>query len=112
MNGSCHRSAPSAALTLTGSYNELLDYVIFAVLLFYILTIAGIFVLRRTRPDMERPYKAFGYPVLPAIYVLLAAAVAYFMLVNNNTNCIRGLIIMLIGIPIYYFAVNRNKAAV
>ncbi len=53
-------------LTLSGSYNDLLDYVIFAVLLFYILTIAGLFVLRRTRPDMERPYKAFGYPVLPA----------------------------------------------
>ncbi len=56
-------------LTLSGSYSDLLDYVIFAVLVFYILTIAGIFVLRRTRPDMERPYKAFGYPVLPAIYI-------------------------------------------
>ena len=53
-------------LTLSGSYSDLLDYVIFAVLLFYILTIAGLFVLRRTRPDMERPYRAFGYPVLPA----------------------------------------------
>ncbi len=54
-------------LTLSGSYNDLLDYVIFAVLLFYILTIAGLFVLRRTRPEMERPYSAFGYPVLPAL---------------------------------------------
>ena len=56
-------------LTLSGSYSDLLDYVIFAVLLFYILTIAGLFVLRRTRPDMERPYRAFGYPVLPAAYI-------------------------------------------
>ena len=54
-------------LTLSGSYSDLLDYVIFAVLLFYILTIAGIFVLRRTRPEMERPYRAFGYPLLPAL---------------------------------------------
>ena len=53
-------------LTLSGSYSDLLDYVIFAVVLFYILTIAGLFVLRRTRPDMERPYRAFGYPLLPA----------------------------------------------
>ena len=56
-------------LTLSGRYSDLLDYVIFAVLLFYILTIAGLFVLRRTRPDMDRPYKAFGYPVLPAVYM-------------------------------------------
>ena len=56
-------------LTLSGQYSDLLDYVIFAVLLFYILTIAGIFVLRRTRPDMERPYRAVGYPVLPAPYI-------------------------------------------
>jgi len=56
-------------LTLSGRYNDLLDYVIFAVLLFYILTIVGLFVLRRTRPEMERPYKAFGYPALPAIYI-------------------------------------------
>ena len=61
----------TALLTLSGSYNDLLDYVIFAVLLFYILTIAGIFRLRHTRPDAERPYRALGYPVLPALYMRL-----------------------------------------
>jgi len=74
----------------------------FAVMIFYVLTVSGLFILRKKRPDMPRPYKAFGYPVLPAIYVILAAAVAFFMLINNNTNCLRGLIIMLIGIPVYF----------
>ena len=92
----------ASLLCFTGSYSDLLDYIMFAVMIFYVLTVSGLFVLRKKRPDWDRPYKAFGYPVLPAIYVLLAASVSYFMLVNNNTNCLRGLIIMLIGIPVYF----------
>jgi APA family basic amino acid/polyamine antiporter len=61
-------------LTASGSYGELLDYVIFAVMIFYVLTIIGLFILRRKRPDAERPYKAFGYPVVPAIYVIAGVA--------------------------------------
>lgn len=106
-NGSPSRSLVfqciwASLLCFSGSYGDLLDYVMFAVMIFYVLTVSGLFILRRKRPDMERPYKAFGYPVLPAIYVGLAALVAFFMLINNNTNCIRGLIIMLIGIPVYF----------
>jgi APA family basic amino acid/polyamine antiporter len=89
-------------LTLSGEYSDLLDYVIFAVLLFYILTTAGIFVLRRTRPNMERPYKAFGYPALPALYILSASVVDILLLFYKPRYAIPGLIIVLLGVPVYY----------
>ncbi len=89
-------------LTLSGTYSDLLDYVIFAVLVFYILTIAGIFVLRRTRPGMERPYKAFGYPVLPAIYIVAAGTIEVLLLAYKPSYTWPGLIIVLVGVPVYY----------
>jgi APA family basic amino acid/polyamine antiporter len=89
-------------LTLSGRYGDLLDYVIFAVLLFYILTIAGIFVLRVKRPDMERPYKAVGYPVLPAIYILAGTTIEVLLLLYKPNYTWPGLIIVLVGIPAYY----------
>lgn len=89
-------------LCLSGSYNDLLDYVIFAVLLFYILTIAGLFVLRRTRPEMERPYKAIGYPVLPAAYMLAAGLIEIFLLIYKPNYTWPGLIIVLLGVPVYF----------
>ncbi len=89
-------------LTLSGQYNELLDYVIFAVLLFYILTIVGLFVLRRTRPDMERPYKAIGYPVLPALYILSAGVIDILLLFYKPRFAIPGLVIVLLGVPVFY----------
>jgi APA family basic amino acid/polyamine antiporter len=96
-------------LTLSGSYNDLLDYVIFAVLLFYILTIAGLFVLRRTRPDMERPYRAFGYPVLPAAYIVVAGLIEILLLLYKPSYTWPGLIIVLLGLPVYF--VWRRKAS-
>jgi len=89
-------------LTLTGTYSDLLDYVIFAVLLFYMLTIVGLFALRRTRPDMERPYRAWGYPVLPAAYILLAAIIETLLLIYKPTYTWPGLAIVLAGVPVYY----------
>jgi basic amino acid/polyamine antiporter, APA family len=89
-------------LCLSGSYGQLLDYVVFAVLVFYILTIAGLFVLRRTRPDAERPYKAFGYPVLPAIYIVMAIFIDVVLLRYKPQFTWPGLIIVLLGIPVYY----------
>jgi APA family basic amino acid/polyamine antiporter len=89
-------------LTLSGTYSDLLDYVIFAVLLFYILTIAGVFVLRRTRPDMPRPYRAIGYPVLPAIYLVAAGAIEVLLLLYKPSYTWPGLIIVLLGVPVYY----------
>jgi APA family basic amino acid/polyamine antiporter len=88
-------------LCLSGSYNQLLDYIIFAVLVFYILTIAGLFVLRRTRPDAERPYKALGYPVLPAIYIVMALFIDVVLLRYKPQYTWPGLIIVLLGIPVY-----------
>jgi APA family basic amino acid/polyamine antiporter len=89
-------------LTLSGRYGDLLDYVIFAVLLFYILTIAGVFALRRARPDMERPYRAFGYPVLPACYIVIAGLIEILLLVYKREYTWPGLIIVLLGVPVYF----------
>jgi basic amino acid/polyamine antiporter, APA family len=100
----------SVLLTLSGSYNNLLDYVIFAVLLFYILTIAGLFVLRRTRPDLDRPYRAFGYPVLPALYIVAAGLIEVLLLLYKPDYTWPGLIIVLLGLPVYF--IWRRKATV
>ena len=92
----------ASLLCLSGQYGALLDYVMFAVMLFYILTIAGIFILRRDRPDAERPYRAFGYPVIPIIYILFATLFCLNLLYAKPYNSIPGLIIVLLGIPVYY----------
>jgi len=99
----------AALLTLTGTYNELLDYVIFAVVLFYILTIAGIFRLRRTRPDAARPYRALGYPVLPLLYIAFASFVEGALLTHKALRSVAGLSIVLIGIPVYYLWSNSRR---
>jgi APA family basic amino acid/polyamine antiporter len=96
------QGAWAMVLTLSGSYSDLLDYVIFAVLVFYILSIAGIFVLRRTRPDLERPYKAFGYPILPAIYIVAAGTIEILLLAYKPNYTWPGLIIVLLGVPVYF----------
>jgi APA family basic amino acid/polyamine antiporter len=82
-------------------YSNLLDYVVFAVLIFYVLTIVGLFVLRRTRPDAERPYRAFGYPLVPAAYVVVASLIAVILLVYKTQTTWPGLAIVLTGIPAY-----------
>jgi len=92
----------ASLLTLSGSYNQLLEYVIFAVVLFYILTLVGLFVLRRTRPDMERPYRAVGYPVLPALYILLALFIEVQLLRFKPQYTWPGLFIVLLGLPVYF----------
>jgi APA family basic amino acid/polyamine antiporter len=96
-------------LTLSGQYGDLLDYVIFAVLLFYMLTIAGLFVLRRTRPDMERPYRAFGYPVVPAAYIVVAGVIEVLLLAYKPNYTFPGLVIVLLGVPVYF--IWRKKAS-
>jgi amino acid transporter len=92
----------ASALCLTGKYGDLLDFVVIIVLIFYILTIYGIFILRKKMPNAERPYKAFGYPVLPALYILITVAICMALLYTKPTTCGWGVLIMLIGIPIYY----------
>ncbi|HNP48948.1 MAG TPA: amino acid permease [Bacteroidia bacterium] len=92
----------SCLLCFSGTYGDLLNYIMFAVMLFYVLTITGLFILRKKKPNMERPYKAFGYPVIPFIYILMAALVALNMLIYQTSSSLYGLIIILIGIPIYF----------
>ncbi len=99
----------ASLLCLTGRYGDLLDYGCFVVLIFYILTIAGIFILRRQRPDMERPYRAFGYPILPIIYIALASFICITLLIKKPEFTWPGLGIVLLGIPLYYWAVRGVK---
>ncbi len=89
-------------------YGNLLDYVISAALIFYILTIIGLFVLRRKRPDVERPYKAFGYPVVPALYIIGASVILIVLFIYQTATTWPGLIIVLSGVPIYFLWRNAN----
>jgi len=89
-------------------YGNLLDYVISAALIFYILTIIGLFVLRRKRPDVERPYKAFGYPLVPALYIIGALVILIVLFIYQTATTWPGLIIVLSGVPIYFLWRNAN----
>jgi APA family basic amino acid/polyamine antiporter len=94
---------PATSLERYGNvYSNLLDYVVFAVLIFYVLTIVSLFVLRRTRPEVPRPYRALGYPVLPALYVVAATVIALTLLVYKTQTTWPGLAIVLTGIPVYF----------
>lgn len=99
----------TCVLCLSGTYGQLLDYIIFAVLVFYILTIVGLFVLRRTHPTAERPYRAVGYPVLPAVYILMALFIDLVLLRYKPQYTWPGLIIVLVGIPVYYLWSRRGS---
>jgi basic amino acid/polyamine antiporter, APA family len=92
----------SIVLIFSGSYDNLLDYIIFAALLFYIVTVLAVFVLRRRRPDLDRPYRAIGYPVVPAFYILLCAVIAVSLLVVKPLYTWPGLLIVLTGVPVYF----------
>jgi basic amino acid/polyamine antiporter, APA family len=92
----------ASVLCLSGTYGDLLDYCTFSSLLFYMVTIIGLFILRKTRPDADRPYKAVGYPILPALYIILAGAICTVLLIYKPSTCGRGLFIVLLGVPIYF----------
>jgi APA family basic amino acid/polyamine antiporter len=99
----------SVLLCLSGTYGDLLDYVIFAVLIFFTLTILAIFILRVKRPDIPRPYKAFGYPVIPAFYILTTLTIMVILLIYKPMYTFPGLGIVLLGIPVYYLWKKFNK---
>lgn len=99
----------ASLLCLSGRYGDLLDMVSFIVVIFYVLTIAGIFILRKTRPDIPRPYKAIGYPILPAIYMLMGISFCVLLIIYKPQFTWPGLIITLLGIPLYYIAVRNAK---
>jgi len=101
--------AMSCALCLSGRYGDLLDMVSFVVVIFYVLTIIGIFVLRKKQPNVERSYKAFGYPILPVIYIILAIAFCIGLVWTSPKYSLWGLAIALAGIPLYYVAISARK---
>ncbi len=105
------QSVWTSILCLTGTYNQLLDYVIFAALIFYALTTIGLFILRAKRPDEHRPYRAVGYPVLPALYILFASGIAVTLLVADKTRvqALSGLALVLLGVPVYYSTLAKTK---
>jgi APA family basic amino acid/polyamine antiporter len=100
----------ATVLCISGSYSQLLDYIIFAVLVFYILTIGGLFVLRFKRPDAPRPYKALGYPVLPALYIVMASCICVVLLRYKPQYTWPGLVLVLLGIPVYLFWSRRSAS--
>lgn len=99
----------TSVLALSGTYSNLLDYVIFAVLIFYVLTVFGIFILRKKHPDWERPYKAIGYPYLPALYIALALLINIDLLFVKPAYTWPGLIIVALGIPVYFYWNHKSK---
>ena len=101
----------ASLLCLSGRYGDLLDMVSFIVVIFYILTIIGIFILRKKRPELDRPYKAFGYPVLPAIYILMGTCFCVLLIIYKPNFTWPGLIITLLGVPLYYLALRNQKTA-
>jgi APA family basic amino acid/polyamine antiporter len=98
-------------LCVSGSYGQLLDYIVFAVLVFYILTIVALFALRVKRPNAERPYRAIGYPVLPAIYIVMALFIDVVLLRYKPQFTWPGLIIVLLGLPVYFVWSRQGRAA-
>lgn len=99
----------ACALCLSGTYSDLVNYSTFASMIFYIVTIAGLFILRKKEPDAERPYKAFGYPVIPALYILSALAICIILIIYDGRNTGFGLICVVIGIPVYYLTQRTSS---
>jgi len=106
------QGAWTVLLCVSGSYSQLLDYIIFAELVFYILTIVGLFVLRIKKPDAPRPYKAWGYPVLPVVYIAMAAWICVVLLRYKPQYTWPGLVLVLLGIPVYLFWSRRTAKPV
>jgi APA family basic amino acid/polyamine antiporter len=101
----------SGTVSYGNLYSDLLNYVVFSVLIFYVLTIAGIFVLRGRRPDADRPYRAFGYPFLPLLYIVAAVAIMFVLLLYQTQTASVGLAIVLLGIPVYLLWSRRTAPA-
>jgi len=102
----------ACAWSVSGKYGQLLDMISFVVVIFYVMTILGIFILRKRQPNTERPYKAFGYPILPALYIIAGITFCVLLIIYKPQFTWPGLIIALAGIPIYYIAVATRKKAV
>jgi APA family basic amino acid/polyamine antiporter len=101
----------ASILCLSGSYGQLLGYATFSSLIFYIVTIIGLFILRKKEPNTPRPYKAWGYPVVPLLYIIITSLICIDLLVFSFMNSILGVAIIALGIPVYYFIVKKEGSA-
>jgi len=99
----------AGTVTYGNLYNDLLNYVVFSVLIFYVLTIIGIFVLRAKRPEVERPYRALGYPFVPLLYIVAATAIMFVLLLYQTQTAWPGLLIVLLGLPVYLLWSRRSS---
>ncbi|MBJ7428193.1 MAG: amino acid permease [Bacteroidia bacterium] len=98
----------ASILVLSGSYGDLLDYVVFAVLIFYILTVGAVFILRKKQPNADRPYKVIAYPFLPVLYIVMALIICICLLIFKTAFAFTGLCLVLLGVPIYYLVKPKN----
>jgi APA family basic amino acid/polyamine antiporter len=105
------RVSATGVISYGNLYSDLLDYVVFSVLIFYALTIAGIFVLRAKRPNADRPYRAFGYPFVPLLYIVAALAIMFVLLLYRTQTAWPGLVIVLFGVPVYLIWSRVGKRA-
>ena len=99
----------ASLLCLSGTYGKLLDYTVFTILIFYFLTILGVFILRKKQPNVERPYKAFGYPIIPFVYLVFAFLMCVNLLINKTFTSLAGLIIVGLGVAVYYFWKGKTE---
>jgi APA family basic amino acid/polyamine antiporter len=99
----------ASVLTLTNSYSGLLTYTAFASLLFNSMAVAGIFVLRKNAPNLERPYKVWGYPVIPILFILISVFFIIFIVQGDPRNSLFGLGLIVLGIPVYYYFVKKHR---
>src|SRR6202451_1117043 len=104
-------NAATGAVAFGNLYGVLLDYVIFAVLIFYVLTIGVLFVLRRKRPDAERPYRAWGYPIVPILYIVTALIIMLILILYQTQDTWPGLVIVLLGVPVYWAWSRKSGTA-
>lgn len=107
VNSLIYQAIWASILTLSGKYSDLLTYTAFASLLFNAMSVVGLFVLRKKRPDMPRPYKTWGYPVVPLLYILISLFFLVYIVIGDPRNSLMGLILISIGIPVYF--INKNK---
>lgn len=100
----------ASLLCLSGTYGKLLDYTVFTILIFYFITILGVFILRKKQPDAARPYKAFGYPVIPALYLVFALLMCINLLIHKTNTSLAGLVIVALGIVVYFVWKGKIKS--
>ena len=109
VNSLLYQCVWACLLVLSGTFDQLTDMIIFAVFVFYGATALGVFILRKKMPDANRPYKVWGYPIVPAIVLVFSAGLFYYTLVSQTENAIKGLVLMFTGVPMWYWFTRKKS---